>query len=153
MANYFLTLFIVFLVIIGMVNSFHFSILYPFLFNLIITEIIFVLPAIPSSFITSCLSKRNSDGILAVGFSGFLVILLLSLILGVLVLIEFTGPPPTGEWEEFARGMSILLILYLYLIFIFPVGLISMFFASIGSTYGNKLLSRIKQSLYNHRPS
>jgi uncharacterized membrane protein YfcA len=136
-----------------MVNSFHFSILYPFPFNLIITEIIFALPAIPSSFITSYLSKINSDGILAVGFSGFLVILLLSLILGVLVLIEFTGPPPTSEWEEFPRRMLILLILFLYLFFIFPVGLISMFFASIGSTYGNKLLSRIKQSLYTHMPS
>ncbi|UCG02377.1 MAG: hypothetical protein JSW11_22685 [Candidatus Heimdallarchaeota archaeon] len=140
MVTYFLSLSIVFIIVIGMIYHLKIAILYPFPFNLIITEIIFALPAIPSAFITNYLSKRNSDGIYVVIISGILVIVLISSILGVLVFIELTGPPPVNEWARFGRYMPILLIFYLYLFFILPVGVISTFFASVSSTYGNKLL-------------
>ncbi|MFX1515114.1 MAG: hypothetical protein ACFFC6_02315 [Promethearchaeota archaeon] len=138
MAVYFLFLSIVFIIVIGMVFYFHFVILYPFPFNLIITELLFSLPAIPSSFITVYLSKRN-NGIYTVIISGFLVIILISIIMGLFVLLVFTSPPPANEWESFVRYMSIILIFYFYILFIFPVGLFSTFFASISSNYGNKL--------------
>jgi hypothetical protein len=67
--------------------------------------------------------------------------------LGALMFLVFTGPPPVSEWESFGRNMIILLIFFLYLFFIFPVGLISTFFASISAKCGNQLsMSRFKQS-------
>jgi hypothetical protein len=146
MVVYFFSLSIVFIVVIEAISYFHITILYPFPFNLIITEIIFALPAIPSSFITAYLSKRNL-GVCIVMLSGFLVILVISIILGALIFLVFTGPPPVSEWESFGRNMIILLIFFLYLFFIFPVGLISTFFASISAKCGNQLsMSRFKQS-------
>jgi hypothetical protein len=146
MVVYFVSLFIVFIVVIGMISHFQITILYPFPFNIIITEILFVFPAIPSSFITGYLSRRDS-GINTVIISGCLVILLISILFGAFVLQIFTSPPPASEWESFVRYFSLILILYFYLLFIFPIGLISTFFASISAKYGNKLsMSHSRQS-------
>ena len=138
MVVYFLSFAIVFLIVTGIVIYHNGLIFGPFPFNLLITEIFFSLPAIPSSFITSYLNKKCSDGILVVGISGFIVILLISLIIGGALFIEFTGPPPADQWEGFGRMILILVIPFLYLFFIFPIAIISTLFARLSASAGSQ---------------
>jgi hypothetical protein len=107
-------------------------------FDLLVIEIILSLPAIPSSFITSYWSKNRNVGIFSVLVSGIIVILILSLIIGALLLIELLGPPPTDQWDDFARGMLVMLVFFFYLLFILPIAGISANFAVIFGGLGYK---------------
>lgn len=140
MVLYFLSLAIVLVIVTGLIINYGGSIFGPFPFDLLVVEIIFAFPAIPSSFIASYLSKNKFTGIFTIGLSGFIVISLLSLIIGIVLLGEVLGPPPVDHYEEFGRRMLILFIIFFYLFFILPTAGISAVFAALFGLVGSKKL-------------
>lgn len=128
---YIISLFIVLLGVIILINTYSLAFTGQFLIDVLLVEVFFSLPAIPSSLVASYISKKRNTGIYTVGISGFLVISLLSLIILTISVLIFLQSPPTDHYEEFSRGMVIFFFTLLYPFFFFPISALSATFALI----------------------
>ena len=116
---YMISLFLVIFCLIILVNPYTSTSIFAVLFGLLLIEVLFSLPAIPSALVASHLSKKQNAGIYTVGISGVLVVTLVNVIVIVFVLPPFLQAPPTDQYEELGRMLTF------YPFFLNPISAIS----------------------------
>ncbi|MFX0087655.1 MAG: hypothetical protein ACFFAU_18540 [Candidatus Hodarchaeota archaeon] len=105
---------------------------------LLFADLILSFPAIPSTYITSYLSKKQYVGFQAVLVSGLIIISLISIIVGIILLGELVGPPPMDHYEDLGRRMIFLSFFFFYLFIIFPITMLSGVFAVLTELVSTK---------------
>ncbi len=122
---YLISVFLVLVSVIILINLSSLAFTGEFLINVFLVEVLFSLPAIPSSLVATYISKKRNTGIYTVGISGGIMIVLLTMIILMILQLLILQPPPTSHYEEFSRGMVVFLIPLLYPFLIFPIAAMS----------------------------
>lgn len=118
MGTYYIFLILIFLALLNRTLEFrYFKLLF---LNLLVFDAFLAIPAIPSSFIASYLSKKKIIGIYSVFVSGIILVSILVLIDLFLVFSILIRPLPADQWEELGRLMVFMFIIMSTIFVIFP---------------------------------